>query len=194
MSGPAKVSERAVAELVAQLGRMAYGHGFVDGLTPAQWTALRYFSRANRFSRTVSAFAEFHATSRGTASQTIKSLAQNGYLTRERSEKDRRSVRFYVTKKSLELLSHDPFEELVVAAATLSNSARDAMGRGLERMLHTLAARREKPAFSMCPNCKYLRTGGCDINNAPDYHCELFGEPLSAIDIDQLCVNFRRAR
>ncbi len=50
-----KVSERAIAELVAQVGRLAYGDEFAAGLTPAQWTALRYFSSANRFSRTVSA-------------------------------------------------------------------------------------------------------------------------------------------
>ena len=55
------MSERATAELIVHLGRIAQGDGFVAGLTPAQWTALRYFASANRFSRTPSAFAEFHA-------------------------------------------------------------------------------------------------------------------------------------
>ena len=86
MAGPVDVSSRTVAELVVQLGCLARGDGFVADLTLAQWTALRYFSRVNRFSRTVSAFAEFHGTTRGTASQTIKSLVQNDYLTRKRSK------------------------------------------------------------------------------------------------------------
>ncbi|HKN41440.1 MAG TPA: hypothetical protein VJV87_00945, partial [Sphingomicrobium sp.] len=38
------------------------------------WMALRFFSRANSFSRTPSAFAEFQATTRGTATQAIKAL------------------------------------------------------------------------------------------------------------------------
>ena len=102
-----KTNERDVAELIARIGRTAYGDGFIEGLTPAQWTALRYFSRANRFSRTVSAFAEFHATTRGTASQTVKGLVKNGFLTRRRSERDRRSVHFDLMEKSLVLLQRD---------------------------------------------------------------------------------------
>ncbi|MFQ5937134.1 MAG: MarR family winged helix-turn-helix transcriptional regulator [Acidiferrobacterales bacterium] len=194
MSDPAKVSERAVAELVAQLGRMAYGDGFVEGLTPAQWTALRYFSRANRFSRSVSAFAEFHATTRGTASQTVKSLVRDGYLTRERLDKDRRSVRHDLTDKSVGLLSHDPFEGLVSAAGELSNTARRAMSRGLGKMLRVLAKRHGKREFGICPSCKYLRSGGCLVGNAPDYRCALFDEPLTETDIEELCVNFIPAR
>ncbi len=86
MAAPSDISSRTVAELVVQLGCLARGDGFVGDLTLAQWTALRYFSRVNRFSRTVSTFAEFHGTTRGTASQTIKSLVQNDYLTRKRSK------------------------------------------------------------------------------------------------------------
>src|ERR1700737_2503624 len=79
-----KMHSRVIAELVLRLGRIASGEGLVEGLTPAQWTVLRYFARANRFSRTPSAFAAFHGTTRGTASQTIKNLEIQGYLTRMR--------------------------------------------------------------------------------------------------------------
>jgi hypothetical protein len=56
--------ERTVAEMVVHLGRRVCRDG---DLTAAQWRALRYVSRANRFSRTISAFAEFHLTTKGTA-------------------------------------------------------------------------------------------------------------------------------
>ena len=36
--------------------------GYDGELSPAQWMALRYFARANPFSRTPSAFAAFQAT------------------------------------------------------------------------------------------------------------------------------------
>ena len=82
------MNRRAIVELVFHLGRKASGEGLVEGLTAAQWAVLRYFSPANCISRTPSAFAAFHATTRGTASQTIKSLETQGYLTRLRSEED----------------------------------------------------------------------------------------------------------
>jgi DNA-binding MarR family transcriptional regulator len=194
MGDQPKVNERDLAELVAQISRTAYGDGFVEGLTPAQWTALRYFSRANRFSRTVSAFAEFHATTRGTASQTVKGLVKNGFLTRKRSEQDRRSVRFDLMEKSLALLERDPFESLVAAAGELSNTSRQVISRGLDRMLQVLAARHGKKVFGMCPDCRYLGTGVCCNGDETEYRCELHGEPLREAEIRQLCVNFVSSR
>ncbi|MEE8338717.1 MAG: MarR family transcriptional regulator [Xanthomonadales bacterium] len=188
------MSERAVAELLARIGRTAYGDGFAEGLTPAQWTALRYFSRANRFSRTVSGFAEFHATTRGTASQMVKSLVKKGFLTRKRSEQDRRSVRFDLMEKSLALLERDPFESLVAAAGELSNTSRQVISRGLDCMLQVLATRHGKKVFGMCPNCKYLRTGSCCTGDETEYQCELLGEPLRETELRQLCVNFVSSR
>ncbi len=76
-----KMNSHSITELVFHLGRIASGEGLVEGLTAAQWSVLRYFAQANRFSRTPSAFAAFHGTTRGTASQTIKSLETQGYLT-----------------------------------------------------------------------------------------------------------------
>ncbi len=187
-------NERAVAELVARLGRLVYGDGFAEGLTPAQWTALRYFSRANRFSRTVSAFAEFHATTRGTASQTVKSLVENGYLHRERSTRDRRSVRFDLTRRARTLLARDPFENLVAAAGNLSNTSRQVMGHGLDCMLRAIAEHHGKKAFGTCLNCRYLSTGVCCQENPTGRQCELLGEALTEPETEQLCVNFSAAR
>ena len=189
-----KVSERTIAELVAQVGRLAYGDGFAAGLTPVQWTALRYFSRANRFSRTVSAFAEFHGTTRGTASQTIKSLVQNSYLRRKRSKSDGRSIDFTLTDKSKKLLAEDPFEALVAAASALSNSASHIVARGMERMLRKLAQQQGKCQFGMCPHCKYFQQEGCYVNGKSIDYCALMDEPLKEAETQQLCVNFLPGR
>ena len=89
-------SPQMLAQMLLHLGRLAHGDVKVAGLTPAQWTVLRYFSSANRFSRTASAFASFHGTTRGTASQTIKSLVAKGDLERIRSKRDGRSARHYL--------------------------------------------------------------------------------------------------
>ncbi len=194
MATPVDVSSRTVAELVVQLGCLARGDGFVADLTLAQWAALRYFSRVNRFSRTVSAFAEFHGTTRGTVSQTIKSLVQNGYLTRKRSKTDGRSIDFTLPYKSKKLLAEDPFEALVVAASTLSNSASHTVARSLERVLRKMAQQQGKRHFGMCPNCKYFQEDGCYTNGKSNYYCILLDEPLEEAETQQLCVNFLPGR
>ena len=190
MAAPSDVSDRRVAELVVQLGCLTRGDGFVADFTLAQWAALRYFSRVNRFSRTVSAFAEFHGTTRGTASQTIKNLVQNDYLIRKRSKTDGRSMDFALTYKSRKLLAEDPFEALVVAASALSKSASCTVARNLERMLRQMTQQQGKRHFGMCPNCKYFQDDGCYENANPNYYCTLMDEPLEEAETQQLCVNF----
>jgi len=194
MAEPLDVNARTVAELVVQLGCLVRGDGFVADLTLAQWAALRYFSRANRFSRTVSAFAEVHGTTRGTASQTIKSLVQYDYLTRKRSKTDGRSIDFTLTDKSKKLLAEDPFDALVVAASALSNSASHTVERSLRRMLHKMARQQGKHYFGMCPHCKYFQEDGSYANSKPNYCCTLVDEPLKEAETQQLCVNFLPGR
>ncbi len=183
-------SERIVAELVAQLGRIAHGEGLASGLTPAQWTVLRYFARANRYSRTVSAFAEFHATTRGTASQTIKSLVNRGYLVRKRSKRDGRSARLGLTGKGTAMLADDPFEALVRAARSLSPTARISLRGTLERMLGHVVQERGSCHFGMCPTCAHLRADGRSTKGKSPYECGLVDEPLEEAELGQLCVNF----
>jgi DNA-binding MarR family transcriptional regulator len=177
-------SERRVAELALQLGRAAYGEIAAQDLTPAQWMALRFFARANRFSRTVSAFAEFHATTRGTASQTVKSLVERGYLTRRRSDRDGRSATFDLTDKSRRKLGEDPFEAVIRAALSLSPAQRDRTASGLRRILQQLAVERDRPAPGMCTACGHLAAGG-----QSGFRCRLLRESLTARELDQLCVH-----
>ena len=185
------MSARAIAELVVQLGRITHGHGYTDRLTPAQWSALRYLSRANRFSRTVSAFAEYHATTRGTASQTVKGLVARGYLSRTRSRRDGRSARLEVTDNARAILARDPCEDIVRAAGALPASARGHLATGLERLLgHLVQARRKRP-FGACTSCAHLAAEGCCREGKPGFECAFFGEPLEETELEQICINFQ---
>src|SRR5579864_7499043 len=113
------MSARETAELLVQVGRFVQAKGYDGELSPAQWMALRFFARANSFSRTPSAFAEFQATTRGTATQAIKALEACGYLVRQRSEADGRSVTLSLTDKGYDAVARDPFEVLVRAVDSL---------------------------------------------------------------------------
>lgn len=184
------MTERAVAELIDQLGHIAYGYEFVAGLTPAQWTALRYFARANRFSRTPSAFAEFHGTTRGTASQTTKRLVAQGYLVRTRSQDDGRSARLDLTDKARAILAYDPLEALVRAAGVLPPGARGPLANALERMLGHVARERCKRPFGMCTSCEHLEGDGCCREGKSPYQCGFLAEPLEEAELQQLCIKF----
>ncbi len=185
------MSAQGVAELVVQLGRIAHGYGYTEGLTPAQWSALRYLSRANRFSRTVSAFAEFHATTRGTASQTVKCLVARGYLSRTRSPRDGRSARLEVTDNARAILARDPCEALVRAASALSQSARGQLATGLERLLGHLVQGRPKRPFGVCTSCAHLEVEGWRREGEPRFKCACFGELLEESELAQICINFQ---
>ena len=157
MSKSPKAGNRELAELALQLGRVAYADCRAGALTHGQSAALRFFALANRFSRTVSAFADYHATTRATASQTVSTLVDQGYLSRRRSRRDGRSTRFDLTRRSRKLLQDDPFESIVAAAQELSPSARDTTAQCLRTMLAKLAAGSGRSLFGLCPMCQHLR-------------------------------------
>ncbi len=176
--------------MMAHLARLAHGEGFVCGLTAAQWTALRYFARANRFSRTVSAFANYHATTRGTASQTVKSLASQGYLTRTRLESDGRSARFDLTEAGRELTGNDPFEDLVRAIAELPQGLQGKLLVALERVMGHMARERQKRPFGTCPFCGHLEQCVYRKDEAIEYFCRLENEPIEPSELEEICINF----
>ena len=182
------LSAEEIAEFLVHLGRAARGEDAGAALTPAQWTALRFFARANRASRTPSAFASFHATTRGTASQTVKSLEGKGYLTRRRSDHDRRSVRFELTDDGLAMLHRDPLRHLSESIARLDSEARASLGRVLPTLAVDLSAARGASAFGTCGDCRHFSA------RAVGGHCACVSAELSPDEIGQLCANFAAGR
>lgn len=163
-ASPDPSPQRSVAELVEQLARRASADAFSAGLNPAQWSALRYFERANRFSRTVSAFARYHGTTRGTASQTIRTLVTKGFLQRTPAESDQRSFRLDLTDRARRRLAVDPFATFVAAAGTLPREECATLARSLGKLLEQV---RGDSAFGVCTSCRHLRA----LEGQPDAGC-----------------------
>ncbi len=183
-----------LAQVLLHLGRLAHGDVKVAGLTPAQWTVLRYFSSANRFSRTASAFASFHGTTRGTASQTIKSLVAEGYLERIRSERDGRSARLDLTFKGWETLAEDPSRALVAAIDRLPTGLSGAFGSVLEQLAFDVSRARSAPTFGTCEQCCHLEHDSTVGGETCPYYCHCVTAALAAEELDMLCVDFEPAR
>ena len=185
---------RKTAELLLQVGRLVQAEGYDEELSPAQWMALRYFARANPFSRTPSAFAEFQATTRGTATQTIKSLEAGGYLVRQPSKADKRSVSLQLTSKGKKALARDPFEVLVRVVDSLDAKERTAMRRALRQVLSTLATSGAHRRIGVCQDCTHFGREMC--GNLPGTgpsaaECLLLGVPIQPEDVGLLCVHFQ---
>src|SRR5436190_815078 len=188
------MSARETAELLLLVGRLVQTEGYDGELSPAQWMALRFFARANSFSRTPSAFAEFQATTRGTASQAIKALVAGRYLVRQRSRADGRSVTLRLTDKGNEMIARDPFEVLVRAVGSLDTEEQTTMHDALHNVLTTVAASGAHRHFGVCQNCAYLGGEiGCSSTSATgsSLECLLFGVPIQLEDASLLCVHFQ---
>src|SRR5262249_16093438 len=149
------MSARETAELLLLVGRLVQAEAYDGKLSPALWMALRYFARANTFSRTPSAFAALQATSRGTASQAIKARQTGGYLGGQGWKGEGGSVSLRLTSTGKKALARDPFEVLVRAVDLLAAKDRIAMHHALHQVLTTLAASAAHRRFGVCQDCTY---------------------------------------
>jgi DNA-binding MarR family transcriptional regulator len=102
----------ALAALVEHYARLVETASIAHGLTPAQWSFLRYVNQANESARTVSAFAHFHATTKSAASQTLRLLQRKGLIDVTRSRTDQRLKQLAVSPEGLNFLRLDPLRAL----------------------------------------------------------------------------------
>lgn len=173
-----------IAELLIHLARAARAEDQDAQLTPAQWTALRFLSRANTASRTPSAFASFHATTRGTATQTLKALELKGLIARGAGQEDGRKVCYDVTAQGRALLAQDPLRDLTGAVAGLPPELFDALARTVPQLVADLARRREAPSFGTCHDCRHFE------GRPQQAFCACMARLISAPEVNQLCINF----
>lgn len=174
-----------IAELLVHVGRASRTDGGRGGLTAAQWTGLRFLARANSISRTPSAFASFQATTRGTASQIIKTLERRGLIARRRSSTDGRSVRFDLTPAGWSMLTEDPLGDLNRLLGAMESPERLAFLATLSRLSSSLAAVKNAPAFGTCRDCRhYTPSPGIGF-------CACLAAAVDVDDIDLLCASYR---
>jgi DNA-binding MarR family transcriptional regulator len=176
------------AELIRHLANVGSGTR-TPPLTGAQWAALRFFARANRLTRTASAFASFHGTTRGTASQTVKSLVDHGYLARRTDPGDGRRVIFELTSAGRAALARDPAAALERAIETLTAKQHSELASTIQALVSQLDSRTDAP-FGYCDGCRHLDARGGEAFP----YCALTGEPVTEVDRESLCCAFSPTR
>lgn len=177
--------QNRIKELMDRLGRISASDEWNGDLNPTQWAALSYLDRANRFSRTPTHVAEYMAATRGTVSQTLKTLARKNLIEEHRSEQDKRSIFYSVTQQGIFQLKRTSFLEETVSNLDKDDSSH--LLKGLEALTRTALKKRGFKAFGTCETCCHhekTSTGG---------FCRLLNEQLTPPETKQICFEHSEA-
>lgn len=188
-----EVSGELVAVGLERLSRLMRAGEHSDGLNPAQWEALRYLARANRFSNSPGALTQYLGATKGTISQTVKALERKGFVTKATREDERRSVAIELTGKGRQALSNDPWARLASAIEELGGKTRRRLARGVRELLTGEIVRSAAPSFGLCASCRYFREKGRDADPRGPHFCMLLEQPLMPSDSQKICVEHQAA-
>lgn len=188
MPQPQSAQDRRIVDLFDRLGRISYSLQFAEGLNPAQWIALRYLARAKPDSSSPGALAAFMNSTKGTVSQTLKSLEDKGLVERRRRTGDRRGVHVAVTPHGLELLERDPLATIPDAVSPCSDMERESFVSDLKHLLDALLSHHGFAEFGSCPECRYLVVDDPSCGN----RCGVTGKPVVAAELNGICTHFMR--
>ena len=182
------MSGRETAELLLLVGRLVQAEGYRGELSPAPngWRSVSRPSQPVLAQPIGIRGISSDDLAVHSASQVIKVLEAGGYLIRQRSEADGRSVALRLTDKGKEAIAHDPFEALVRAVDSLDPEEQTSMHRALRRVLTTVAASGEHRCFGICQDCEYLERAGPGRLS----ECLLFGVPIEPEEAGLLCIHF----
>jgi len=157
--------------------------GADESLQPVHLQALIYLSKANRYSNTPQALADYLGVTKGTVSQTLLLLDRRGLIERFEDEIDRRVVRLRLSSAGEQLLVEaQPALPWQNATRNISpNRIRNATS-ALREALVTLQEDNEGAVFGVCSNCSF-----CQKLSQRIYRCGQMGDRLSGPETRKLC-------
>lgn len=171
-------------DLIERLGRIVTNAGHTHGLKPAQWEALRYLSRANRFSRTPGALTAYLGATKGTVSQTLMSLERAGLIAKRADPADRRSVHVDLTAAGRQRLALDETGAIRHAFSMLPAQQQQQFDTALRGLIRNRLALSGGRPFGVCRACRHF---AADAHGSGLHHCRLLDERLTATDADEIC-------
>ena len=171
-------------ELIERLARIVSGAGHSNAMKPAQWDALRYVSRANRFSRTPGALTAYLGVTKGTVSQTLMSLERAGLVSKTVDAADRRSVKLELTDAGRDRLRRDEIARVQAMVDAMPELDRLRLDDALRQLLKTRLELEGGRAFGLCRTCRHF---AADARGPAKHHCRLLDEPLADAEADEIC-------
>ena len=147
----------------------------LEGLPYVHVEIMQYLSICNRYSNTAQAVSGYLGQTKGSISQSIKIMEDEGFIRRKACKRDGRVIRLYLTGKSkvvLERIQKSVFIEdddmnfVSVLENVIRNWQKQVKGKG----------------FGQCQTCRYHL-----ILDEEKFKCGLTNELLSIQDVQLLC-------
>lgn len=182
------VSGADIAAPLERLARITRAAEHDGALNPAQWEALRFLARANRFSNSPGALTRYLGATKGTVSQTVKALERKGHIAKTGRDGQSRSIALSLTPKGEAMLSLDPWARLAETLAGLGGKTRRRLAKGLGEVLTVELARSNLPSFGTCDICRFYREKGRDADPGGPHLCMLLEQPLTQVEARQICA------
>ena len=137
---------------------------------------LTYLESCNRYSDTTQALSEYLGQTKGSISQTVNFLENDGFIKRVQDLKDKRVFHLHLLPKAQKLV--EGFDEQFWGKFSSENITE----KSLEETLNNVQKQNGLKSFGICSTCRY--------NNNPTgkkFVCGLTLESLSAEDIKLRC-------
>ncbi|MFZ1754484.1 MAG: MarR family winged helix-turn-helix transcriptional regulator [Caldilineaceae bacterium] len=151
-------------------------------LQPAQLRMLYYLGICNRYSDTPAGVTDYLQLTKGTVSQSLKILAEKGYVEKRGDEQDKRQVHLALTASGLEIFAHLPPDLLVAVGQALGEAEAQQMTDLLRNLLSTMQYVNGLTGFEVCRTCTYHRP-----LDETQFCCGLTNEILTAPEAQLIC-------
>lgn len=175
--------------LLERLSRLVRAQEHASDINPAQWEALRYLSRCNRFSDSPAALTRYLSATKGTISQTLIALERKGLLTKTPRPGEARSVVLALTPAGEEKLRDDPWRQISAMIETGGVKTRKRLAAGSSKLVRQIIKSRGLPSYGCCVNCRYFREGDAPRDVKGKHWCLLFEQPITKSETTKICAS-----
>jgi len=153
------------------------------GLQPVHFQVLNYLSRANKYSNTPAAVANYLGMTRGTVSQSLIILEKKGYIEKTPDSNDKRVIHLRLLGEGSEVLKEarpsDLFHSATDILRTTGQELTDA--NVFQQALTALQKANQSQSFGVCKTCRNFS------EKDGEFFCQLTQEKLSDSDSEKIC-------
>ncbi len=175
--------------LLERLSRLMRAKEHASDINPAQWEALRYLSRCNRFSDSPAALTRYLSATKGTISQTLIALERKGLLTKTPRPGEARSVVLALSPAGVEKLRHDPWRQIAKIIENSGVKTRKRLAAGSSKLVDQIIKSHDLPRFGSCASCRYFREAGAPRDVKGKHWCLLFEQPVTKSEAVKMCAS-----
>lgn len=153
------------------------------GLQPVHFQVLNYLSRANKYSNTPAAVANYLGMTRGTVSQSLMILAKKAYIAKMPDQNDKRVVHLSLLEAGRTVLQQARSSNLFDSASGIlqRSGSQTTDANVFQQALVALQKANQSQSFGVCKSCR-------NFSSRDDgFFCLLTQETLSDSDSEQIC-------